>query len=83
MVANAVTFGRIGNFLAYGIKYVSHFGTEENIQTMQSNLRSLMTENEINQLTFSILIGINTYSNLDLLESSEHTFFLTFSDFDF
>ena len=38
---------------------------------MQSNLKSLMTKNGIDQLKLSILLGINSYSNLDLLETFE------------
>ena len=72
MVAQIVKFKRIGTFLAYAIKDAYQFGLEENIYTMQSNLKSLMTLNGIgNQLSLSIFHGINSYSNLDLLELFE------------
>ena len=38
---------------------------------MQSNLENLFTANGIDQLKLSILLGMNTYSNLDLLQSFE------------
>ena len=70
-MAKTFSIKRIGNFLAYGIKNAYRFGHEENIHTIQSNLKSLMTVNGIDQLTLSILHGINTQSNLDLLEFDE------------
>ena len=66
-----VTFQEIGNFLAYAIKNIQQFGKEENLIIMQSNLENLFTANGIDQLKLSILLGMNTYSNLDLLQSFE------------
>ena len=66
-----VTFERIGSFVSYAITNAYRFGYEENIYTIQSSVKSLMTKNDIDQLKLSILFGINTYSNLHLLESFE------------
>ena len=62
---------QIGSFLAYGIKNAYQFGYDENIYAIQSNLKSLITVNGIDQLTLSILHGINTQSNLDMLGLEE------------
>ena len=70
-MAKTFSIKRIGNFLAYGIKNAYQFGYDENIYAIQSNLKSLITVNGIDQLTLSILHGINTQSNLDMLGLEE------------
>ena len=71
MMAKSVKFKRIGTFLSFGTKHIHQFGNDEHLVAMQSNLRSLMTRDGIDQLKLSIFLGINSYSNLDLLESYE------------
>ena len=67
MTAKSVIFEKIGSFLSHGIISIRQEGNDEHVITMQSNLRSLMTRNGIDKSKLSIFLGINSYSNLDLL----------------
>ena len=71
MMARSVKFDRIGTFLAYGIKNILQYGKEENIVAMQSHLDGLMRLKDIDLLKLSQILGLNSYSNLDLLEPYE------------
>ena len=71
MMARSVMFDRIGTFLAYGIKNILQYGKEQNIVAMQSHLDGLMNIKDTNLLKLSLILGMNSYSNLDLLEPYE------------
>ena len=71
MMARSVKFDRIGTFLAYGIKNILQCGKEEDIVAMQSYLDELMTIKDTDVLKLSLTLGMNSYTNLNLLENYE------------
>ena len=62
---------RIGTFLAYGIMNIHQNGKEENIVAIQYYLDDLMVIKGTDVLKLFLILGMNSYSNLDLLEPYE------------
>ena len=73
MMAKYVTFKKIGNFLGYGIKNIFQYGQEENFIATQSHVGSLMTMFGIDLIKLTKFLGVNSFTNLDLLDSVELT----------
>ena len=68
MMGEIVTFNRIGSFLGHGLKLIHQMGDEAHLFAMDSNVRSLMARNGIDQLKLSIFLSITSYS-LEKFES--------------
>ena len=71
MMAKHFKLDRIGTFLAYGIMNIHQNGKEENIVAIQYYLDDLMVIKGTDVLKLFLILGMNSYSNLDLLEPYE------------